>query len=457
MAYGAARPSPKPSNKTTAPEAPRGRPDLAWRHATDHDLDRISHIVTLGKWRGPLGIRGRADRLLAFLCALHRCGRIGYQGTRASLGALCRAVGRATRGPASRSTIERAIAELVAAGYVKKSRGRGARVRQIGPDSWIHDPLVILTLTDKARAVWNTPGTSSPAEAEPEAPEPAAAPPAAVSPSPPTFTHSRQIEGETTDRAILLIQDMPARAIDLRSSVSPSSCQADEVPACAGSIESRGLGTSAAPEVPGQSARALARLAELGDCHEGEPQATCQGDKDRNRAPRSQHPNGTRPTSRRLALDAILATLADVTRNTGRRGAMARARAAMEIAGGARSHERSGVPWDYWIATWRELTRDERRAIARSEIVPLLLSTETRDPGEKGFRGCPTIDVLASGHTWTTPAPPASGGPAPPASAPPGDPPAPSSPADFLAAMRAAAASGSVFARRYLAEREGET
>ena len=322
---------------------PPVRRDLAWRHATETDLSRITYTIDIGRWRSPRDLSKRAIRVLRFFAALHRCGRVGYVGTRASYAAIGAAISRATCEAASRSTVIRGVNELVGAGLLDRARGRGDRARQVGPSEWIREPLAVLTLTDAARAMW---GASPPSS----------------HPSPPVSN----CDGYTLPEEPS-VEGIPARdVVEASPSTSAAPSASTEEPAGAG-VEPRGV---AARHEPRQSARPVAPLAQLADGNAAEErrgQTACQ---------RSRFPSGTRAAPRGLAVSALLATLASLTRFGGREGSAVCARAAAEIARRSPGPP-SGGAWDYWIAKWPELAREERFRWARSEILPALRSSRS--------------------------------------------------------------------------------
>lgn len=404
--------------------ATRGRRDLSWRHATADDLRAIHWSSSLGRWRDPSELSKRANRVLRLFAALNRVGPHGYRGTRAELDPLAEAVHRATSEAASRSTVQRGLAELVAAGYLTKNHGRRSRVREIAPGVYTRDPICVFTLTDKAIDLWSSPPRFR---------------------SLPTSAHPGQNELASPCHSNRdLYPGMPARAIDPSAAPVELSERSDAEPATAGDVAPRGA--SPACVEPRQSPRRVAPLAPLAGCQDGQPQAPCQRGRlsERDRAA-ERFRGGTRPTTRREATVKILATLADVTAYLGNVGKMIRARAAIELAGGAAPVDRSGIEWDYWIARWAELSRDERRRFARSELVPLLRSPR------------PVLPAPPAPPAPSSPRSPAPTASPPRAREPVPEPPA-SSPSSESAdpigdALAAAAAAGNIFAADYIAKR----
>jgi len=333
------------------------RADLAWRHATESDLQSVDWTIPIARWRKMLdaaggggGLSHRALRVLRFYCALHRAGRVGYVGTRASYAAIGAAVRLTTDEAASRSTVIRGVNELRAAGLLDVTRGRGDRVRQIAPGEYIREPIAVITLTATARAIWS----ERPALAHTVAP---------VS-SCNGYNSPRELPDPLQGREAT--PETRIKDASPTASAVPSTSNAE--PASAG-VEHRDGGAVALAE-PRQSARPVAPLAALADIERpevGAGQGACQRQ-------RLRFTSSTRPTNRGIAVSAMLSTLASLTRFGGRDGAALVARAKAEIAGRSDA-EPSGVAWDYWIARWPELVRAERFRWARCEILPLLRST----------------------------------------------------------------------------------
>lgn len=326
-------------------QSPPVRRDLAWRHATEPDLERITYTIDLSRWREPRDLSKRGARVLRFYAALHRCGRVGYVGTRASYAAIGAAISRATHESASRSTVIRGCAELREKGYLDKARGRGARARQVGPHDWIREPLAVLTLTDLARSLWG-------------------APPSSHTSLPVSKCNGYAIPEEPS------VEGIPARDVLASPIITATLDAVDNAESRADAFDPAAA-PAAAVAVPRPSARPVAPLAQLAD---GEPvevdeHAACQ-------VGRSRFPSGTRPASRHLAVSALLATLGSLTRFSGREGSALVARAKTEIAGRSDGPP-SGVAWDYWIAKWPELAREERFRWARAEILPALRSSRS--------------------------------------------------------------------------------
>ena len=329
-----------------AQAAPPVRRDLAWRHATEIDLQRITFTIDLSRWRTPDDLSNRAVRVLRFFAALHRCGRVGYVGTRASYAAIGAAMHRAQHEAASRSTVIRGVNELIEAGYLERGKGRGDRVRQIGPHEYVREQLAVLTLSPAARALWSD-----------RAPAHVSLPVSYCN----GYNLPRQAPPPTRGG-----EPSPERSDEIASpDASAVAAVSDAEPASAGGVEHRD-GAAVALGEP-RSARHVASLATLAERSrsEAEPaQAPCR--RERFAAPSLPH-------ARRVVAAAIISTLAEVTRKLGREGEALVSRAEAEIAGRSDSPP-SQVEWGYWIARWPGLPRDSRKWWARREIVPLLRS-----------------------------------------------------------------------------------
>jgi hypothetical protein len=334
------------------PNPPRRR-DLAVKHATKSALQSIYFTNSLSRWgEGPRDLSARARRALRFFCALHRAGEIGFVGTRAPLAAIVEAMRRANDDEAaSITTLKRQIKELAAQGYILTSEGYESGVREIAPHEWVRNKVVVVTLTEKARAIWSSPtsaygGPNRTNYDLPEAPlglDKGSSAPAIVVASP------------NDDKAFAAPSEEP-----LRGDVSPR--DRAETP-------SRDRSPAAvAVEAPHSRPIAPRDKRADGDRIERTSQATCQDPEKTRPRPR---PRGVPPRNRRMVMAALLETIAAVVYGRDRMEKAVRARAALEIAGGA-TVDPSGVDWDYWISAWPVLTRRERRFWAQTEIVPLL-------------------------------------------------------------------------------------
>ena len=145
----------RPDGDEGAPgKRPPRRKDHSWRYATASDLQRITFTISLGRWSRLHELSMRANRVLRFFASLNRTSGAGYRGTRCYQGALASAIAQATDEPASVRTIQRALAELVEAGYLEQSTSWG-RSRQIAPDRWTRDQICVYTLTEKATSIWS--------------------------------------------------------------------------------------------------------------------------------------------------------------------------------------------------------------------------------------------------------------------------------------------------------------
>jgi hypothetical protein len=364
------------------------RRDLAWRHFTESDLHRITYTIDLARWRDPAELSHRACRVLKFYAAAHRCGSVGYVGSRASYAAIGARIAKVTHEPASRSTVIRGVDELIAEGYIERARGRGDRKREIGPGEWIAEPLAVLTLTAKAIAIWT------------DKPSPAHLCPPVSSCN--GYNSPRQDPGPLKGRDL-----SPETRIENAPPIITATLDEGE------NAESRADATdlAAAPaaavvEPLPRHVASLAVLAGLERPEVGAGQGACQRQ-------RLRFTSGTRPTSRPLAVAAVLATLARLTRSK-REGSTWIARAEAEIAGRSDGPP-SGVRWEYWIARWPELARGERDRLARSEVLPLLRLPSRCSPRIRG--ASPPASPPPSARPPAPPSPP----PSPPAR-PPGPP-----------------------------------
>ncbi len=333
------------------PNPPR-RGDLAFRHAEASAFRSVRYVISLVRWSSPRDLSKRARRVLRWFVALHRGGPVGYLGTRGPLDALADAIADATEEACSRSTLERAIRELVELGYLLKSYGYGHTGRQLAPDLYVRDRIVVLTLTERARALWGP------------------------MPTPDHKASDCQAYDRGSPSEAPSFEGSSARAIDV---ASPDRDVASEAPHEEPGRPSGPRGRAAAPVEPRHSPRTLAPLAQLadGDRLEETSQAVCQPSARLTSRP-TPRPSGSGPVSRRETVDALLETLRAVCYGRGRLEALVIARAAFELtAGAAAAEEGSGIDWDYWLARWPQLERAERRRFARSELVPLLVPAAT--------------------------------------------------------------------------------
>ena len=149
------------------------RRDRAIRFASAIQLATITYAIAVRAIARSAAARStvdklsaRASRVLSVLAAVHRSGRLGYRGVEAPYDALAGVVRRATAEPCSRSTLERAIRELVKAGLIALSWGSeltertesGAfrpRAIEIAPGRWIAARVRVIALTPAAIALWS--------------------------------------------------------------------------------------------------------------------------------------------------------------------------------------------------------------------------------------------------------------------------------------------------------------
>lgn len=407
-----------------APARQGYRPDLAYRFAKNPDIQRISWVVTLTKWipREP-DLKERALRILRFCAALHRTGAAGYQGVECDMDLFHQAVSRFA-GRCSRATFYRGLADLVESGDLERVPGnRIGRPRRIGPDSYVRDRVAAYVFTRQARALWSEKisvsrcDTSDLMSDQLPVTDPGAGTPLGSS------SCARGVSGGRRGDlvAVSAIADASTAAPVGRCVVS--SPNASDV--------LHGLATLAQADEGGEHDACQVATRLSGDASTRPPvgdqldQLDQDGDQldqvarpGSSRATRSRGLRSTGWISRRLACDAMLATLAYVLAPRGRAGRVLLARAAAELGGHTGPGELSLVPWDYWLARWPGEKREARRRLARSEIVPLLWPSARLQP-ETGSPGCPTIDADGPGHTWTPP----ENAPGQPRAARPGRPP----------------------------------
>lgn len=334
------------SQAVSCPNPPR-RGDLAWRHAEASSFRSVRYVISLVRWSSPRDLSKRARRVLRWFIALHRSGPVGYLGTRGPLDALADAIAEATEEACSRSTLERGIRELVELGYLLKSYGYGHTGRQLGPDLYVRDRIVVLTLTERARALWGPMPTPDHKASDCQ-------------------TYDRGSPSEAPS-----FEGSSARAIDVASPDRDVAYATSTEEPLRGTAGPRGR--AAASTEPRTSPRPVAPLAELADCLEGDSQAVCQPPARLASRP-TPRPSGSGPVSRRETVAAMLETLRAVCYGRGRLEALVIARAAFELTARLSPGEPgSGIDWDYWLARWPQLERAERRRFARAELVPLLV------------------------------------------------------------------------------------
>lgn len=330
------------------PNPPR-RGDLAFRHAEASAFRSVRYVISLVRWSSPRDLSKRARRVLRWFVALHRGGPVGYLGTRGPLDALADAIADATEEACSRSTLERAIRELVELGYLLKSYGYGHTGRQLAPDLYVRDRIVVLTLTERARALWGP------------------------MPTPDHKASDCQAYDRGSPSEAPSFEGSSARAIDVASPDRDMATVPVEEPLRGVAGPRAGSAVAVAVKEPRQSPRPVAPLAELADRLEGDSQAVCQPSARLTSRP-TPRPSGSGPVSRRETVSAMLETLRAVCYGRGRLEALVIARAAFEMSARlSPDEEGSGLDWDYWLARWPQLTRAERRRFARAELVPLLV------------------------------------------------------------------------------------
>jgi hypothetical protein len=292
----------------------------ARRHAEESAADGLWYAITLGAFftgRDLDGLSWRAERLLTALATLYRGGEAGYVGAKmclAALGAFCeRVVGG---GGMSTRTVQRAVAELRAAGWVNVSHYGGGAPRETSPGRWVRDQRVVLTLSDSALDRLSRPAGR-----------------------PMSYHCAPKPKG---------------RGMDLTS--VPSSLGLDEkreTPARA--HEDDTTTTGPAPSVSAEVAkRTVDSGPSTGPLEEIEP---LKGSK----------VSVSRPWVRARAARQLLNTLAIVL-EPHRDGETLWT--CLQRTLDARS---SGpVDWEWWLRRWPEMTEAERRRVARAEFVPAL-------------------------------------------------------------------------------------
>lgn len=289
------------------------RKDLSWRHATETDLDRISHIQTITRWgRPPEGMSKRAARVLGFFAALNRLGTFGYRGTRCCQAALARAVSRATNEAASIPTIQRALAELVKGGFLTRGTAYG-KPRRMMPDVWQREPIRVYTLTETAVSIWSKPTKVA---------------------SLPTY-----IKREPFRSSELKFQEnfKPERAHTREQDVVSN-------------VTNKG------------------RKNEMTNSRD----LTSEGESYEGKQEQKSRPSRFVGISERCpsaARKRLLQDLCNIVAGRGRMGKVIAAKAALCLSDPS---QKSGVDWQYWLTRWPMMTRGERMHALRTEIVPVM-------------------------------------------------------------------------------------
>jgi hypothetical protein len=396
------------------------RSNLSTTHATETGLERFFYNISLSAWGVPAGLAVKAISLLTAFSVLNRGGEVGYVGTRCTLAALAAFVVRVVpNARMSVSTLQRAVKELVEAGYLTVAHYGGGEARQCFNKRttdfyWIRDQRVVLTLTDRALSLWSRGPVS----------------------------HMKP------PRSNCIGYELP--------SVSGSSLRSEPCKTlprvCDRSVAAAVLEPSQTVEhdrttghdrtVDREACKPRGAVVDVRTFGEVEQ---VQGARSAGtpRANRSRGLRGTAPASRGLAARAILAALVVSLENHGRSGQRAIARAGLELADPRA--QSSGVPWEYWIGRWGSLSQSERRSICRSTLFPLLLAAPPCAPSSpaSGSPGAPAAPSSPASESPGAPAAPSSPG------AESGSPGAPLEPVDVRAILREAADSNP-FARELL-------
>jgi len=328
------------------------------KHLTQENVFRIHWASSLSAFKRP-DLSHRANRVLAYFRALYVL-RNGYLGTCLDFAVLAVAVAKATGEKCGRSTAFAAVKELVGAGFLLRTVTRMGKARQYGPDSWAHDPRTQLTLTEKARALFEGPAL------------PAVMAATGTDPN-------------------------PVQILDGKERLSPSGSPS-------------GPPTVKSKPAPGPAPVVASSFSVVPD--EVSPSGTLHGGRyegEGEQFPR-QPCKHSKPTTRRKTVDSILATLAKVlaAKAAGRR---ALARAALELAD-HKAQPRSPIAWDYWVRRWPEFSWPERYHFARLEIAPLLLELDNvfkladATPGGGAFKRPGPAPAPAPAPAPREPAPP---------------------------------------------------
>jgi hypothetical protein len=381
------------------------RQNLAHSHATETHLERLFFSICLGAWGVPADLSDRGVRLLQALCALNRGGSVGWIGTRCTLAALGAFVRRVVGGAASVSTVQRMIADLKAAGFVSVGHYGGGAPREIwvrgGGTRWVRDQRVVLTLTDRALALWS----GGPA-------------------------YSSTPKSKCTRDDLSSVLSSPLRVEDLETPVQVGASVVVSAPpvALTGAVVDRPIVVDRTVEREACKPRGAVEI----DRTIGEFEHLQDAESVRKVGAKSGRSviRGTPPTTRKTAARAILAALIVALENHGRSGKRAIAVAALELADPRA--ESSGVPWGYWIAKWGGMSPSERRSVCRSTLFPMLCGA--RVPA------VPAVPALALAEPLASPLPSS-------------DVPPLAEPVDVRAILREAS-NENPFARAFLAERE---
>jgi hypothetical protein len=382
----------RPGDATRGEGLPPHRADLAVRHAGIEVCRGITYPIGIGRWERDEEYSRRETELLSYYCALHRSSDVGYLGTACDQEALAEVVAAFLRHPFSRDTLDRAHADLVSRGLLLRSYTYTATGRRIGADSWTRNRTVVYTLTREARNVWSRPTSEHPSatcgsydlpfgESEPSCEELR------------TRDRPSSARRDEADGTFIEVSRRSPRPVAHRAPPVGALREPRTGPRPSGHLE------------PRQSARPVAPLATLADGGrmEGDSHPPCQHPPPASRGV-VLRPCGAEPIARRQAAQLVLETLRACTYASGRLEELVCRQARAEIDPNY-DGQRSGVPWDYWLAQWPTLSRRERKRWARTELIPLLAPSRGASSRRRpAAQGAPT--PAATSPPRASPAPP---------------------------------------------------
>lgn len=377
-------------------------------------IDTAPNLTTLvhGWAKKEIGELSRpALKVLRYLAALNRTGKTGYVGFAVAYEILAPIIGEATSDRFSKRSMERAIPELRRAGLVDvqpwiregqffKAGGRnvqmhGAGTVKISGGRVVVRRLAIVTLTDRALAMWELGRGRDPSENKACKLHVGLCPPAAkVAVSSP---RSDQI-----DKSIMLGFDT---AIASDTSTVTLTKQEGR-PTCP-------VPPRAAP--PTGEHRALTNPQPKPDTPPESSTRTASNEAPRRAQPASPPvskdcaknlPVGRGPCPEKSAVprDQILSCLWQMLkRHTPRQADAIYSRAKWEIDQPSQTTLICSVDWQYWIGQWPKLSPHEREVRILREILPLLkkrpsFPSDRRkvvQTGPTGYRGAPPTKVAA--------------------------------------------------------------
>lgn len=336
--------------------APRRR-DLSVRHAGIEVCRGIVYPQYVSRWAPGMCFSRQLIEMLNWYCALHRSSKVGYLGTMVPQDALVDILAHALNHSYSRRTLQRVQNEGVAKGVFVRSETYSAHVRQAKDGSWCRDKVVVISLTEKVRALWSYPTPDYARSTWPTFDPPSGDGAIFNKDEPRTRDRSGcadrdEAEGTSTEE--------PLRGDAGHRSRTEASSGARAAPAAADQ-ESR------------RSPRLVAPLATLadGDRMEGTTQPACQRAPEWSRKVQLR-PRGAPPRARMEAQLAILRTLRVCTYDRGRLEELVIARAKAEMDPWYAGADASGIDWDYYLANWLALDKKERKRLARNELIPRL-------------------------------------------------------------------------------------